>query len=191
MDELLKWADWVRENWFLVAAVLVVLFVLIVLRKLLGGVARLVRRKKAVELHPKLQKYAGINEADAAAEREAAGGIIATSSTGAIPGYEIVRQVEVLFVEGRRTPSEAITALKAAAVQSGANAVINLSQEHSTAGRCTARGDAVVVRPTDTSRRPAAPPQVASAQPAPPPAASGGAAPGAAPDVQNRKHGRP
>ena len=154
MDTVLHWLEQIKQNWWLLAGVLAVLFALVVLQRLLGGVARLVRRRKTAPLHPKLQKYAGINEADVQAEREAAAGIIATSSTGAIPGYEIVRQVEVLFVEGRRSQGEAIVALKAAAVQRGANAVINLGQEHTAAGRCTARGDAVVVRPTDTSRRP-------------------------------------
>jgi hypothetical protein len=157
MDTVLHWLEQIKQNWWLLAGVLAVLFALVVLQRLLGGVARLVRRRKTAPLHPKLQKYAGINDADVQAEHEAAAGIIATSSTGAIPGYEIVRQVEVLFVEGRRSQGEAIVALKAAAVQRGANAVINLGQEHTAAGRCTARGDAVVVRPTDTSRRPTPP----------------------------------
>jgi uncharacterized protein YbjQ (UPF0145 family) len=40
-----------------------------------------------------------------------------------------------------------VTALKAQASRRGANALINLSQERTAAGRCSAQGDAVVVKP--------------------------------------------
>ena len=134
------------ETQLLLGAAVVVLVVLIILRKILGGVVRLVRRKKPAELHPRLQKYAGRTDADAAAERQAAMQIVATSSTGSVAGYEIVRQVDAVFVEGLRSQSEAITALKAVAAQRGANAIINLTHQHTAAGRCTAQGDAVVIR---------------------------------------------
>ena len=42
------------------------------------------------------------------------------------------------------TPEEAMVALKAAAAQLGANALVNVQSERSAAGRCTASGDAVI-----------------------------------------------
>ena len=55
--------------------------------------------------------------------------------------------LEAVFVEGHRSPQEAMQALRAAAGKLGANAIINLTHERTTAGRCTASGDAVLVRP--------------------------------------------
>lgn len=110
--------------------------------------ARRVRRsRKPAPLHPKLQPYAGRAAADVEADREAAAKIVATSSTGSVAGYEIVQQIEAVFVEGYRTPQEATIALKATAGRKGANAVINLSQQRSGAGRSTSQGDAVLIRP--------------------------------------------
>ncbi len=72
--------------------------------------------------------------------------IISTSSTERVAGYDIVQQVEAVFVEGFRTPEEAIEGLKASASLKGANAVINLRYDRTAAGRCSASGDAVVVK---------------------------------------------
>jgi hypothetical protein len=141
MDFLLRPQD---HQTFLLYAVAVLLG-LVFLERL----ARAVRRaRKPAALHPKLQPYAGRPAADIEADREASAKIIATSSTGRVAGYEIVQQIEAVFVEGYRTPQEATEALKAAAARKGANAIINLSQQRSTAGRSTSQGDAVVVRPT-------------------------------------------
>ncbi|MBN2562131.1 MAG: hypothetical protein JXQ75_14490 [Phycisphaerae bacterium] len=139
--------QWLQDHRVLLGGAVAVLLVLYVLRRLSGGIRRLVRRRGPPKLHPKLQQYAGRNEADIEAEHLAAERIIATSSTGIIAGYEIVRQVEAVFVEGHRTQGEAIRALKATAASRGANAIINLAQQHTAAGRCTAQGDAVVLRP--------------------------------------------
>jgi uncharacterized protein YbjQ (UPF0145 family) len=114
---------------------------------LLRGWRRWRRRRRPAQLHPRLQKYAGLSAAELKAEREAAMKIIATSSTGELAGYELIQQIEAVFVEGHRSPQDALTALKAAAGRLSANAIVNLSHERTTAGRCTAQGDAVVVRP--------------------------------------------
>ena len=72
--------------------------------------------------------------------------IMATSSSGLLAGFEILRQVEAVYVDGFRHPEEALVGLKAAAAMKGANALIHVSHERTTAGRCTARGDAVIVK---------------------------------------------
>ena len=143
MNEIL---NWLQNNRMLLIAAVVVLFVLVILQRVLGGVARFVRRRRPAQINPKLQKYAGRSEADTEADRRAAVKIIATSSTGTVAGYEIVRQVDAVFVEGLRSQGEAIAALKAVAASRGANAIINLTHQHTAAGRCTAQGDAVVIR---------------------------------------------
>ncbi len=115
-------------------------------RKLWRGVRRFQRSRRPPVLHPKLQKY-GIDPEEAARERrELAARIVATSSGERLAGYEIVQQIEAVFVEGFRSPAEAIEGLKAAAAHAGANAVINVRPERSLAGRCGASGDAVRVR---------------------------------------------
>ena len=139
--------QWLRDHQWLIGAAVVVLIALVVLRRILSGLRRFLRRGRTPKLHEKLQVYAGKSEADIEAERRAAEKIIATSSTGAITGYNTIRQIEAVFVEGLRTQDEAIRALKAVAGNRGANAIINLSQQHTAAGRCTAQGDAVVIRP--------------------------------------------
>ena len=119
------------------------LAVIVVVRRIMGRI----RRRRPAVINPKLQKYAGRSEAELEADRRAAQNIIATGSTGALAGYEIVQQMEAVFVEGHRSPQEAMQALRAAAGRLGANAIINLTHERTTAGRCTASGDAVLVRP--------------------------------------------
>lgn len=135
---------WLQGNRPLLLGITIVLLVLLLLQRLIGKIRR---RGKAAPLHPKLQAYAGRTEADLQAEQQDAAKIIATSSTGTVAGYKIIQQIEAVFVEGYRTPQEAITSLKASAARSGANAIINLAQQRTAAGRCTAQGDAVRIRP--------------------------------------------
>lgn len=105
-------------------------------------------------------------------ERQA-GHIIATSSTAAIAGFDIIRQIEAVFTEGHMTPQDAVNALKAAAAEMGANAVINLSGQRQGTGKCAAHGDAVRVKPiegldspgADTSPADDSPPKGASDAP--------------------------
>ena len=68
--------------------------------------------------------------------------IIATGSTGSLAGYEIVQQIEAVFVEGHRSPQEAMQALRVAAGRLGANAIINLTHERTAAGRLSSSGSA-------------------------------------------------
>ena len=75
--------------------------------------------------------------------------IIATSSTATIAGFEIVRQIEAVFTDGHRSPTEAAEVLKALAARKGANALVNLAGTRLPSGKCAASGDAVVVRPRD------------------------------------------
>ena len=137
--------QWLRDHPTILIYTLAVLLGLAFLRRL---VRRVRRARKPAALHPKLQAYAGRAAVDVEADREAAAKIVATSSTGTVAGYEIVQQIEAVFVEGYRTPQEATTALKATAGRKGANAIINLSQQRSGAGRSTSQGDAVLIRPT-------------------------------------------
>jgi len=118
-----------------------VLLVLVIVQRVRAAI----RRRRPARLHPKLQKYGGGDEAAQYADLDASLKIIATSSTPNVAGYRITRQIEAVFVDGGRTPGDAVTALKAAAALRGANAVINLSQQRTAAGKCSAQGDAVVV----------------------------------------------
>jgi hypothetical protein len=115
---------------------------------------RLRRRSQPVRLHPNLQKYAGPQKLATERRREAQK-VLATSSTVDIAGYRIVEQVEAVFVDGFSRPEEALEGLKAAAALKGANALTNVRQERSTAGRYSASGDAVkVVSLTPPADRP-------------------------------------
>lgn len=78
-----------------------------------------------------------------------AGRILATSSTSAIIGFEIVRQIETVFTDGHPSPNRAVEMLKAMAAERGANAVINLSSQRLGSGKCVAHGDAVLVQPPE------------------------------------------
>lgn len=119
-----------------------ILLGLLVIQRVLAGI----RRRRPPKLHPNLQKYGGRSDEEQNADLDASLKILATSSTPSVAGYKIVRQIEAVFVDGCRAPAEAVTALKAAAARRGANAVINLSQQRTAAGKCSAQGDAVVVQ---------------------------------------------
>ncbi|NUQ48251.1 MAG: hypothetical protein HUU22_19735, partial [Phycisphaerae bacterium] len=85
-------------------------------------IRRIIRARRPPRLNPNLMKYAGVDDASLDRRREMASRILATSSTGQVAGYEIVRQIEAVFEDGHRAPAEAVEALKAAAAQRGANA---------------------------------------------------------------------
>lgn len=80
--------------------------------------------------------------------------IIATSSTTTLVGFEVLRQIEAVFAEGAPNPGKAVAVLKALAAEKGANAIVNLSSERQPLGKCSAKGDAVIVQPikADESR---------------------------------------
>ncbi len=106
------------------------------------------RRKP--QIHPRLQQYAGPDAEFAQKRRQEAMKILATSSTQNIAGYKIVQQVEAVYVDGFRRPEEAIEGIKAVAAMKGANAIINLKHDRSAAGKCSASGDAIVVKKEQT-----------------------------------------
>jgi hypothetical protein len=112
---------------------------------MVGRIRRRLRLRRPARLNPKLQQY-GDTQDVVRARRQEATKIVATSSTGQIVGYDIVEQVEAVFVDGFRRPEEALEGLKAAAAMKGGNALTNVHSERTAAGRCSARGDAVVVR---------------------------------------------
>lgn len=118
---------------------------------ILGGIwrriRRAIRRSRPAQIHPSLRKYNVDHVELDRQRREAAVGVVATSTGNRLAGFRIVRQVEAVFVEGFRTPDEALTALKALAVERGANALLNVRTERTTAGRCSASGDAIVAAP--------------------------------------------
>ncbi|GMU24504.1 MAG: hypothetical protein AMXMBFR13_45780 [Phycisphaerae bacterium] len=137
------------------------LVALLILQRAGRGLSRAIRRRRAPMIHPKLQKY-NIDHAELDRQRrELAAGIVATSTGSRLAGFRIVRQVEAVFVEGYRTPEDAVIALKAAAAERGANAILNVHTDRSVAGRCTASGDAIVVAPLvakTPNQRPTSPP---------------------------------
>lgn len=150
MDTLISWLSNDDNRWLLIAIV-AVLLVLVILLRLFGLVGWFFKKAKRLgkpaALHPKLAAYAGHSEAEIEQDRRLAVGIVATSSTTQVAGYELTRQIEAVYVEGYRTPQEAANALKAAAARRGANAIINLTHQRTAAGKCSAQGDAVVIEP--------------------------------------------
>jgi hypothetical protein len=151
-EQALKWFDYVsnlvsRVPWQIWVLIIVVGMVLIVLRKILSAVWRQIRLSRGPRIHPSLQKYNVDRVELQRRQRELAAGIVATSTSNRLAGYRLVRQVEAVFVEGFASPEDALIALKASAVERGANAILNVKTEHTAAGRCTASGDAVVVAP--------------------------------------------
>lgn len=158
IDELRQWLP-TRDTilpWLILLAVAYVLL----------RVHRFIRSRRPPTIHPRLAPYMA-NDPSVLAQRKAdAAGIVATSSTDRVAGYEIVQQIEAVFEDGHRSPADAIEALKASASKRGANALINLTQQRTAAGRCTAQADAVIIRPLVASKAPATP--KASASPKPP-----------------------
>lgn len=142
--------QWLQDHPVLLAGVAGGLILIALIQRVR---ARRRRRAEPPRLHPKLQAYAGRSEAEIEADRQQAAKIIATSSTGTVAGYEILRQIEAVYVDGYRTPQDATEALKAVAGRRGANALVNLSQQRTAAGRCTAQGDAVRIRPLPPKQR--------------------------------------
>lgn len=96
-----------------------------------------------------LRRTRGQVQLQQAEVRRLAERVVATSSTGTIAGFVIVRQIETVFAEGQRSPADAVEMLKAFAARKGANALINLSGQRLPSGKCVASGDAVIVRPVD------------------------------------------
>jgi uncharacterized protein YbjQ (UPF0145 family) len=137
-------------------------------------VRRAIRRRRPVRLHPKLQKYGQAygepDEAFLAKRRAEAEKIIATSSTPTIAGYEIIEQVEAVYMDGLRKPEDALEGLKAVAAMKGANAVANVQHSRGSDGKYVASGDAVIVRKAGT-------PQADNVKPAPPPGPGADSAP--------------
>jgi uncharacterized protein YbjQ (UPF0145 family) len=111
-------------------------------------VAMYVRSLRPARLNPNLARYAGADDPSVQLRRQMASRIRSTSSTDQIPGYKIIQAIDALYVEGFRTPAEALEGLKALAAEKGASAVINVRHERSSMGRCAASGDAVVAETT-------------------------------------------
>jgi len=140
-----NWLQWL-DDWRVKLLLLCALVALLVVIRLLRRARHWWRRRRPARLHPKLQAYGDPDERLVAERRKQAASILATSSTGNIPGYQITEQIEAVYVDGFRRPEEAIEGLKATAAMKGANALINVHHEHSTTGRHAAVGDAVIVR---------------------------------------------
>lgn len=138
--------DWVRSN----ATTIGIVVGLVVGLYLYRRVRAAIRRRRPPTFHPKLQPYAeGLTSLDVdlvARRRAEASRIVASSSTGAIAGYEVIEQVEAVFVDGFRRPEDALEGLKASAAMKGANALLNVRHERGPSGKCAAAGDAVIVR---------------------------------------------
>ena len=149
-QEVIEERDWtaVLDSWeFKLAAALVGGFVLIWLWR---RIRRFVMRRRPAKFNPVLQKYSG--QADprqavlSAARHKQAALIVATSSASTIKGYELIEQIEAVYVDGFTRPEEAMEGLKSAAALKGANALVNVSQQRQSANDCSAQGDAVVVQ---------------------------------------------
>jgi hypothetical protein len=151
LEELNRLREQVESGWgvdwrLLAAGALVALLAGIVVWR---RVRRAVRRRRPVRLHPRLAQYGGHAEQDPkflAQRRAQAERIVATSSGAHIVGYDLVEQIEAICVEGFQRPEDALEGLKAVAAMKGANALVNVRTQRFDARRCTAGGDAVVVR---------------------------------------------
>ncbi len=117
-------------------------------------VAAHLRSLRPARINPKLAKYAGDDDPAIRLRRQMALRIKATSSTDQVPGYKTIQAIEALYVDGFRTPAEALEGLKAAAAEKGANTVVNVHHERSSMGRCAASGDAVVAESTGQAYSP-------------------------------------
>lgn len=107
------------------------------------------RRQDSAYSAQRRSELAGRRAQQQAQQREIAqlaGRIVATSSTGDIPGYQIQRQIEAVFTDDHPTPARAVEALKAIASAKGANALINLRTGRALNAKCQASADAVLVR---------------------------------------------
>ncbi len=120
------------------------LIVVLIGRRIIRKVREAMRRRRPAVIHPNLQRYNQDYAELDRQRREDAAKIIATSTGNRLAGYRIVRQVEAVFVDGFRTPEDALIALKAAAAQRGANAILNVATQRTAAGKCSASGDAIV-----------------------------------------------
>lgn len=134
------------------------LIALLVLRVVWRRITGLFRRGRPAKIHPKLQKYnVDYDELNRRREEQAVT-IIATSTGSRLAGYRVTRQVEAVFVDGCRSQEEAMLALKAAAAERGANAILNVKTDRTAAGKCSASGDAIVVAPPlQPPKRPSTP----------------------------------
>lgn len=151
---------WLQDNRDILIVAVAILAALVGLQRAIDFVRRLIRRRRPTQLNPKLQRYGGPSDEELAVDRAAAERIIATSSTSRIAGYQIRRQIEAVYVEGYRTPEDATSAIKAAAGKLSANGIVNLSLQRTAAGRCTAQGDAVMIKPLgETAQRREPPPE--------------------------------
>jgi len=149
-DQIQEWLPAEYRQWIIVGGI--GLLILLVIRSLWRRIARFIRRQRPPTIHPRLQKY-NIDHAQEIREQEKkAASILATSTGNRLAGFRMIRQVEAVFVEGYRTPQEALTALKAIAAERGANAIINVKTERTSAGKCTGSGDAVVAEPIELSQ---------------------------------------
>ena len=147
-----SWIDLSGWRWY----VPIVVLGLVVVLWLLPKIRRARRRRRPPQLHPSLQKYgehSGEPSPEVRAKQQAESQrIVATSSTGEIAGYSVVEQIEAVYVAGLVDPGHALVALKATAAMKGANAVTNVRQEREPDGRCSAHGDAVIVRRLHSDR---------------------------------------
>lgn len=145
LSEWLNLSGWRGPALAVVAGGLILLW----LSRRLG---KFIRSSRPVRFSEKLQPYAEgvapLDESVVAQRRSEALKIVATSSKDNIVGYEIVEQVEAVYVDGFRRPEDALEGLKAAAAMKGANAVINLRHERSASVKFAASGDAVMVKKT-------------------------------------------
>lgn len=135
-----------EHRMYLVYAV-AILAALLVLRNVSNRITSAIRRRRPATIHPNLQKYSVDSIELDRKRREMAVQVVATSTGNRLAGFRIVRQVEAVFVDGCRTPDEALTALKALAVERGANALLNVHTDRTPAGKCSASGDAIVAAP--------------------------------------------
>jgi hypothetical protein len=168
------WRDSIPQEyrqWAVYAAIGVI--GLVILRTVWRRFTTILRRRRPPTIHPSLQKYNVDHVELDRKRREMAVGVVATSTGNRLAGFRIVRQVEAVFVDGLRTPEEALIALKAMAVERGANALLNVHTERTAGNRCSASADAVVVAPlvVPSSTRSGSPGQPATPKPpaAPPP----------------------
>jgi len=129
-----------------VMAVIGALIIVILLTAVARGLRGRREAREAATRRDKLRQQQGYLYMQRQEIERLAGRILATSSTGDIAGFRIVRQIEAITTDNHVSPPQAVEALKALAAEKGGNAIINLESSRLPTGKCTASGDAVIIR---------------------------------------------
>ncbi len=163
-----EWLYWLIPQDALARTVVAVALAVIVVALLGRAWQRRREQRLAARRSAELRRTYGVLQMQQQEIAKLATRILATSSTGTIAGFEVVRQIEAVFADGQRSPAAAVELLKALAAQRGANALIHLKGQRLPDGKCVASGDAVIVQTTQSDKPSASAPVLPSVEHKPP-----------------------